>query len=111
MPDATAAAAPPLDPLVDRSGFQGLRVGPNRSGSHAGAMPNSGVFVLPRITSPAARRRTTSSWSNVETLPERNLEPSVNRTPSISQARSFNRYGTPGNGPDGIPSTTAAAAR
>src|SRR5215471_890501 len=50
MPAATAAADPPLDPLVDRSTSQGLRVGPNRTGSHAGASPNSGVFVLTTMT-------------------------------------------------------------
>ena len=87
----TAAAEPPLDPLVDSSGFQGLRVGPNRTGSQAGARPNSGALVLPRITRAAAWSRRTSSWSKVETLPARNLEPSVNRTPRISHAKSFRR--------------------
>src|SRR5207302_6159019 len=63
MPDATAAAEPPLDPLVDRRTSQGLRVGPNRTGSHVGTRPNSGVLVLPTITSPAPRRSRTSSES------------------------------------------------
>src|SRR6478736_8618334 len=49
MLDATAAAEPPLDPLVDSCGSHGLRTGPNSTGSQAGAIPNSGVLVLPRM--------------------------------------------------------------
>src|ERR1700748_2228185 len=41
MPDATAAADPPLDPLVERPVSHGFRVGPNSAGSQAGAIPNS----------------------------------------------------------------------
>ena len=44
---ATAAADPPLDPPTMRSGFHGLRVGPNVSGSVVGDNPSSGVLVLP----------------------------------------------------------------
>ena len=40
MPDATAAAEPPLDPLVERPVSHGLRAGPNSTGSQAGAIPN-----------------------------------------------------------------------
>src|SRR5689334_2692724 len=85
MPDATAAAEPPLDPLVERPVSHGLRVGPNSTGSQAGAIPNSGVLVLPRITRPARRSRSTSSESNADTFPARKREPSVKRTPSISR--------------------------
>src|SRR5919206_4917410 len=53
MRDATAAAAPPLDPPALNSGFHGLRVGPNRFGSTEVDSPNSEVLVLPRITKPA----------------------------------------------------------
>src|SRR5690242_1440786 len=101
MPDATAAADPPLDPLVDSCGSHGLRAGPNSTGSHAGAIPNSGVLVLPSMTRPARRSLSTSSESKPDTLPARKREPSVKRTPSISQARSLTRYGTPANGPAG----------
>src|SRR5262249_61914647 len=52
IPDATAAAAPPLDPLVDRCAAHGVRVRPNSAGSHAGAIPNSGLLVLPQGTRP-----------------------------------------------------------
>ena len=111
MPDATAAAEPPLDPLVERPVSHGLRTGPNSTGSHAGAIPNSGVLVLPRMTRPARRSRTTSSESKADTLPARKREPSVKRTPSISQARSLSRYGTPANGPAGTAPAPPPAAR
>src|SRR6266496_229574 len=110
MPDATAAAEPPLDPLVERPVSHGLRTGPNSTGSQAGAIPNSGVLVLPRMTRPARRSRSTSSESKADTLPARKREPSVKRTPSISQARSLTRYGTPAKGPAG-PARACSAAR
>ena len=56
IPDATAAADPPLDPLVDRTVSQGLRAGPNRTDSQAGTIPNSGVLVLPRMISSGAAK-------------------------------------------------------
>src|SRR5687768_1220888 len=43
---ATAAALPPDDPPVVRSGFQGLRAVPNRP-SVVGQAESSGTFVLP----------------------------------------------------------------
>src|SRR5437016_11320644 len=46
MPDATAAAEPPLDPPGVRSVSHGFRVAPNKAGSHTGRIPNSGVFVF-----------------------------------------------------------------
>src|SRR5947208_3626842 len=57
IPDATAAADPPLEPPGVRAVSQGFRVGPKRAGSQTGLIPNSGVFVLPRITSPDRSRR------------------------------------------------------
>src|SRR5262245_20906720 len=53
MRAATAAPEPPLEPPDDRVGSQGLRVGPWATGSVVGAIPNSGVLVLPRTISPA----------------------------------------------------------
>jgi len=55
MPLATAAAAPPDDPPGLRVRSQGLRVGPKATGSVVAARPNSGVFDLPKRTSPARR--------------------------------------------------------
>src|SRR5688572_19753516 len=47
MPEATAAAVPPLEPPVERSVSQGLRVMPVVSDSVNGHWPNSGMQVLP----------------------------------------------------------------
>ena len=55
MPDATAAAEPPEEPPGDRVVSHGLRVGPYTSASLVAVRPSSGVAVLPRNTSPAAR--------------------------------------------------------
>lgn len=63
MPDATAAAEPPLEPPAVRSSAHGLCVGPNSLGSVVGSKPNSGVFVLPSTMKPARLWRATSSLS------------------------------------------------
>src|SRR4051812_9511496 len=54
IPDATAAAAPPLDPPGVRVVSHGLRV-PHARGSVVGTLPSSGLFMRPAITCPAAR--------------------------------------------------------
>lgn len=61
MPAATAAAAPPDEPPGVRLRSQGLRVGPFASGSVMPFAPNSGVLVLPKITSPESSHRSTTS--------------------------------------------------
>ena len=67
-PAASAAAAPPLDPPGVRLGFQGFRVSPFSSDSVNATVPNSGVFVLPRMTKPASRNRRTTAVSKSGTL-------------------------------------------
>jgi hypothetical protein len=67
MPAATAAAAPPLEPPGEYSRFHGLRVGPQATGSVMPFAPSSGVFVRPKITSPAANQRRTISECTVGT--------------------------------------------
>src|SRR5436309_15547273 len=62
-PAATAAALPPLDPPGVCARFHGLWVAPCDTGSVVGTRPNSGVFVRPVITNPAARKRATSQLS------------------------------------------------
>ena len=62
-PAASAAAAPPLDPPGVRSRFHGFRVAPFSSDSVKATVPNSGVFVFPRITKPASRSRRTTAVS------------------------------------------------
>src|SRR5690348_4075026 len=70
MPVATAAAAPPLEPPLERSALQALRVRPNKGESVRHLLPNSGVVVLPIRTPPAARSRATetASWSGTLSL-------------------------------------------
>src|SRR5688500_20386192 len=65
-PVATAAAAPPLDEPVVKSGRQGLRVVPN-NGVLTMPLPleNSDTVVLPRMTTPAWRRRATGVSSTL----------------------------------------------
>src|SRR6202161_4471416 len=60
MPDATAAAAPPLDPPVVRAGSHGLRVTPVSGLSVTPFQPNSGVVVFPSSTAPCSRSRATA---------------------------------------------------
>src|SRR5579883_1589193 len=64
IPAATAEAEPPLDPPGVRSAFQGLRQGPNSSGSVTGTRPSSGTLVLPKATRPAALNLFMSSPSS-----------------------------------------------
>jgi hypothetical protein len=55
IPQASAAADPPLEPPADRLSAYGLRVNPKTALKVWDPAPNSGVFVLPTITAPAAR--------------------------------------------------------
>jgi hypothetical protein len=59
IPEATAAAAPPLEPPLAYSGFHGLRHGPYASDSVVAQAPSSGTFERPTITSPARRNLST----------------------------------------------------
>ncbi len=54
MPLATAAAEPPLEPPGCAPCSTGCASGRTPAGSVVGIRPNSGVFVLPTITKPAA---------------------------------------------------------
>ena len=56
-PAAPAAAEPPLEPPGTRSRSHGLAVGPNAECSVDEPIANSSMLVLPRMTAPAARRR------------------------------------------------------
>ena len=64
MPEATAAAEPPLDPPGDRLRSHGLCVAPYAIGSVVMLVASSGVLVLPTKTKPALRNRSASqvSW-------------------------------------------------
>jgi hypothetical protein len=63
IPDATAAALPPLDPPQLRCGSHGLRVTPQVADSVNPWIASSGRFVLPTMTAPAARSLRTISES------------------------------------------------
>ena len=67
MPAATAEAEPPLEPPGVRERSQGLRVGPQASGSVTGTLPNSGLLLRPIDIKPDALYRATSVESSVET--------------------------------------------
>jgi hypothetical protein len=101
IPDATAAAEAPLDPPVERAVSQGFRAAPYAVGSVVGRIPSSGVFVLPRNTKPASRKRRASQVSSGSLQPIRFRKPmpSWNGSPALWQARSLRRNGTPLNGP------------
>ena len=64
MPEATAAPEPPLEPQVVQAGFQGLRVMPWSLLSVVPFQANSGVVVLPTMTAPWARKRSTTIASS-----------------------------------------------
>ena len=75
IPEATAAAAPPDDPpgVLDRS--HGLRVAPKTALNVCEPAPNSGVFVLPITSAPAARSRSTTSESDSGTCEANSGDP------------------------------------
>ena len=110
IPEATAAAAPPLEPPALCARFQGLRVAPNSRGSVDGQKPSSGVLVLPKITRPARLRRAVISLSWSARLSANSLLPQLVTAPLYRAPRSFRRYGTPVKGPAGSPALIAARA-
>ena len=111
IPLATAAAEPPLEPAVVRSGFHGFRAGPKSSGSVKGVRPNSGVFVLPTTIAPVARTRLTYSLSCGATKSRKSRLPLVMRSPPYHDSKSLSRIGTPLNAPSGnAPSAARRAA-
>ena len=63
IPEAIAAAVPPLDPPGIRDTSQGLLQVAAMFVNVSSRLPNSGVFVLPRITAPAERSRSTTTES------------------------------------------------
>jgi hypothetical protein len=67
MPEATAAAVPPLEPPGVTLASHGFSVGPYKTGSVEMDQPFSGAFDLPTSTSPAALIRLTTVLSAVAT--------------------------------------------
>ena len=65
IPAANAAADPPDDPPGPLEWSKGFNEGPKRLLVVLPIQPNSGVFVLPTTTQPAARIRATKGSSAV----------------------------------------------
>jgi hypothetical protein len=100
VPDSPEAE-PPLDPPALCATFHGERQGPKRVGSVVPVMPNSGVLVLPRNTSPAARKRAVRGPSASAGSADAKRLPPLAGIPWTGQPRSLTRKGTPRNGPSG----------
>ena len=110
MPAATAAPDPPDEPPGVWAVRQGLRAAPQSSGSVTPFAPNSGVFVLPNITSPASRKRCVTRACRSATSSARARDPHEVGKPAYSWPRSFTRNGTPAKGPDRDGSAARASA-
>jgi len=95
---ATAAAPPPVEPPVVRCSSQGFREGPNNGLSVWKSAHSSGTLVLPRITAPAARNRTTALASAPAMLSLSGGWLEVVCSPATSKA-SLMVIGTPCSGP------------
>jgi len=78
-----------------------VRHGPSSTDSVVPVMPNSGVLVLPRKTTPASRKRRVRTLSAAGTSSFVKRLPLVRGQPPTGQPRSFTRNGTPVNGPSG----------
>src|ERR671931_493256 len=75
--EATAADEPPEEPPGMRSRSHGLRLGPYAEFSVDEPIANSSMFVLPRMTTPAALSRLTTVASYGGFQPSRIFEPAV----------------------------------
>ena len=84
MPEAIAAASPPLEPPGVRSKSHELLVRPYRRLSVSHAISSSGVFVTPRMMAPALRKRWTRGASLVATAPARSRVPDSILIPATS---------------------------
>src|SRR6266446_1384905 len=113
MPEATAAAAPPLDPPAVRSVFQGLRVAPHARVSVESVAPHSGTVLCASVIRPAARNFAATYEVDCATIfaSLNGFHPQLNGSPSIVWSRSFIRNGTPRKTPLGMALRSRASAR
>ena len=109
IPEASAAAAPPLLPPHVFVRSYGLRVAPNTALNVCDPAPSSGVLVLPMVMAPAARSRSTMSASASGTKCSNARHPKVVRMPFV-HVRSLWATGSPCSGPSSSPRATAASA-
>ncbi len=99
-PDASAAAAPPLEPPHVFSKSYGFRVAPKTLLKVWLPAPNSGVLVLPTVTAPDCRSLSTinASWSGMKSANKG--DPKVVRMPLVT-VKSLCATGSPSNKPNG----------
>jgi hypothetical protein len=109
IPAATDAEAPPEDPPGVRAGSQGLRVTPDNRLSVRPNMASSGVVVLPTITAPAARNRSTQ-MSSPSGMCSRNSRLPHRAGRPATKILSFTDTGIPSSGPRRAPAAWRAVA-
>ncbi len=102
MRAATAAAEPDDEPPGVWAGFHGLRAGDGSRNA------NCVVWVLPRMTAPAARSRATAPQSRVGRVWANSRAPAVVGIPATSKM-SLMPTGTPCSGPRERPAVVSAS--
>ena len=107
---ATAAAEPPLDPPVNRSGAHGLWVGPHDEMWFVPLAASSCMLVLPMMIAPASRSRATANASADAMLPRNASQHPVVSCPATSNS-SLTSTGMPCSRPTGSVASASAAAR
>ncbi len=108
MRQASATAAPPLDPPALHPRLHGFRVTPYTSLNVCEPAPNSGEFVLPTATAPAAFIRATSRQSAAGRCPANSGDPYVVVKSAVS-TRSLWAVTSPANGPGSSPAAIASS--
>jgi hypothetical protein len=106
MPDATAAASPPLDPPGVCPADHGFSVAPRSALTVCQRIPNSGMFVRPTGMAPAARSSPMCGASWLATASRSRAMPCVVAEPATSMF-SLTVIGTPLSGPGGSPRLSA----
>src|SRR5262244_1021887 len=95
IPEATAAAEPPLEPPGERDRSHGFLVTPNARGAVTPLSPSSGVLVLPKMTAPASSRRCTTTECCFGMILRKPRLPYDVGKPASSWMASLIRTGTP----------------
>src|SRR5438105_4926558 len=109
MPQASAAAAPPLEPPGVTPLFHGFSVAPCRSLSVNQRQENAGVLVRPIMIAPALRQLATGGASASAMTSRKATTPLVVAWPRWS-VLTLTVTGTPCSGPNGSPRRTCSSA-
>src|SRR5262249_111436 len=102
IPADVRAEAPPEEPPGECARFQGLRVVPCRGESVSAFQPNSGVVLLPMMTMPAARKRSTTGAFSLAGVCPVACEPERGGQ-ALAGVVSLMVVGTPSSGDSGRP--------